>query len=403
MSMKKAKIIEWIRRYGKYALCVVASMVFYLLAEVLGQETDSVGKGVLYRNPCGQGDAFYEISVDGLEKSFSMEISVPEQELSEEAFRASVPEMAEVLMERIVGENPSLQEVCTDLELVREIPEYGVDVSWQSNCPEIIGIDGTVYAEEAAEVFLEAKLSNGIVSEVLEIPIRVFPAYTSLEDRFRAVLEDIILQNKEQGEVILPKSFEGKEIQYRSSDQSSNEILLLLGIAAAICMFLKEKEDVENVRKEREEQLMEDYPDFVYEFLILTGAGYSVKVAWKKMTESYVGNPAKMKRPICKEMQFALNQMETGIPEIRAYIEFGRRCGNRNYVKFSSLLESSISTGGKNLRRLLEAEVKESFELRTDMARRKGEEASAKLLLPTFVMLSVVMVMVMAPAFLTVL
>ena len=106
---------------------------------------------------------------------------------------------------------------------------------------------------------------------------------------------------------------------------------------------------------------------------------------------------------MCEEMQITLNQMETGMPEVRAYAEFGRRCGNRSYVKFSSFLESSISTGGKNLRTLLESEVKEAFEIRTDIARRKGEEASAKLLLPTFVMLSVVMVMVMAPAFLTML
>jgi len=190
-------------------------------------------------------------------------------------------------------------------------------------------------------------------------------------------------------------------VQYRSGDQSSNEILLGLGIVAAICLFLKEKEDAVADRKRREDQLMEDYPDFIYEFLILVGAGYSAKAAWKKMTKSYLEDVRKMRRPLCKEMQFTLNQMETGVPETRAYIEFGRRCGNRSYVKFSSLLESSISTGGKNLRKLLETEMKEAFELRTDMAKRKGEEASTRLLLRTFMMLGVVLVMVTAPAFLT--
>ena len=149
--------------------------------------------------------------------------------------------------------------------------------------------------------------------------------------------------------------------------------------------------------------MIEDYPDFVYEFLILAGAGYSVKAAWKKMAESYAEDVIKRKRPLCQELQITINQMETGMPEVRAYIEFGRRCGNRNYVKFASLLESSISTGGKHLRNRLEAEVKEAFEMRIDIAKRKGEEASAKLLLPTFIMLGVVMVMVMAPAFLTIL
>lgn len=403
MNMKKSKICEWAKCYGKYSLCIVGGMVCYLLTEVLGQETDSVENGVLYRNPCGQGDAYYEISVDGLEESFSVEISVPEQILSEDEFRASVPEMTEVLLSRIVGENPSLQEVCTNLELVREIPEYGVDVSWQSDCPELIGSDGTVYADESGEVFLEARLSMGSISEVLEIPIMVNPKKTSPEERFRVALEEMVFEDREQGEVTLPKLFEGKTVRYRSRNSSSNELLLFFGIVAAVCMFLKEKEDAVMVRKERETQLTEDYPNFVYEFLILTGAGYSVKAAWKKMAESYAENVIKRKRPLCQELQITINQMETGIPEIRAYMEFGRRCGNRNYVRFASLLESSISTGGKHLRNRLEEEVKEAFEMRMDIAKRKGEEASAKLLLPTFIMLGVVMVMVMAPAFLTIL
>lgn len=403
VSMKQTKVVAWICRYGKYAVCIVGGVVFYLLAEVFGQDGSFVENGRLYRNPCGQGEAVYKIIVNGLEEDFTVELSVPEQELSEELFRSSVSEMAGILLERMVGENPSLQEVYTDLELVRELPEYGVQVSWQSDCPDVVGADGRVYAEESTDVFLEAKLSNGTCTEVLEIPIRVIPMQESLEERFRIVLEDIVLQNREAEEILLPAEFEGNRIEYRSSEQSTNAGLILLGFVAAVCIFLKEKEDIEVARKIREEQLMEDYPDLVYEFLILSGAGYSVKAAWKRLTESYEETIEKAKRPLCKEMQFTLNQMETGIPEMRAYIEFGRRCGNRNYMKFASLLESSISTGGKNLRKLLEEEVEVSFKMRTDLAKRKGEEASAKLLLPTFVMLGVVMVMVMAPAFLTIL
>lgn len=396
-------IYKWAGRYGKYVLCILSGAMFSLMAEVMGQDGNAVENGVLQRNSCGQGEAGYELVVDGLEKPFPIHLSVPEQELSEEAFRSSVPEMAEMLMTRIVGKNPSLQEVCTDLELVREIPEYGVEVFWQSDHPDVVGSDGSVYAEDVEEVLLEAKLSNGNISEILEISVVVFPPNVSVEERFRSALEEVILQNKEQKDVILPKEFEGNAIQYRSAEPSSNKMLFLLGIVAAVCLFLKEQEDAVAVKKKREEQLMEDYPDFVYEFLILAGAGYSVKEAWKKMAEDYRKDARKKKRMLCEEMHITMNQMETGVPEARAYIEFGKRCGNRSYVKFASFLESNISTGGKNLRRLLETEVKESFELRTDLARRKGEEASAKLLLPTFVMLSVVMVMVMAPAFLTML
>ena len=105
--------------------------------------------------------------------------------------------------------------------------------------------------------------------------------------------------------------------------------------------------------------------------------------------------------PLYEEMQVSVNQMETGMPETRVYMEFGRRCQLTCYVKFSSFLESSVSTGGKQLRTLLENEVETAWKQQTDMVRRKGEELSSKLLLPMFGMLCVVMIMVVAPAFLS--
>lgn len=53
------------------------------------------------------------------------------------------------------------------------------------------------------------------------------------------------------------------------------------------------------------------------------------------------------------------------------------------------------------MRKLLESEVEEAFKQRADLAKRKGEELSSKLLLPMFGMLAVVMVIVVAPAFLS--
>ena len=43
--------------------------------------------------------------------------------------------------------------------------------------------------------------------------------------------------------------------------------------------------------------------------------------------------------------------------------------------------------------------MEEAFKIQADLARRKGGEASTKLLLPMFGMLGIVMVMVTAPAF----
>ena len=63
-------------------------------------------------------------------------------------------------------------------------------------------------------------------------------------------------------------------------------------------------------------------------------------------------------------------------------------------------MEQNVKNGSKSLTPVLEAEMEAAFEQRKNLARRLGEEASTKLLLPLFMMLLIVMVMITVPAFL---
>ena len=72
------------------------------------------------------------------------------------------------------------------------------------------------------------------------------------------------------------------------------------------------------------------------------------------------------------------------------------------YMKLSSLLEQNRRTGTKNLQQLLEQEMSAAWEEQKHAARRLGEEAGTRLLIPLFLMLIVVMVIIMVPALLAV-
>lgn len=393
------------KRNMRYGLCIGAGIFLFLAAEAAGLGEETVENGVLRRKPCGQGDTVYEFYVDGLEESrVEAFVTVPEQRLTEKEFHECIPAAAELLCSRILGENLSLREVRCDLELVRAVPEYGISVSWESERPEILShmglINGGNVPKEGADIRLTAWLSSGTAKESVDIPVRVLPEEKTGEQRFLEELDALVLENAEKDVVLLPAEFDGKALRYRKKEHSQNAVLIILGIAAAGCLHLKEKQDCREEKKRREDGLILDYPDIVSGFLVLTGAGYSVKQAWKKLTADYRMSGSRERHPAYEEMEIAVNQMETGTTELQAYTDFGRRCGLRCYMKFAALLESSLSTGGKNLRRLLEAEMEEAFRARADLARRKGEEASTKLLLPMFGMLGVVMVMVVAPAFL---
>ena len=110
----------------------------------------------------------------------------------------------------------------------------------------------------------------------------------------------------------------------------------------------------------------------------------------------------KTKRAAYEEMRQTCHQLQSGMTESEAYREFGRRCRLQPYLKLSGLLEQNRKTGTKNMKTLLQAEMADALEQRKNLARRLGEEAGTKLLLPMFLMLAIVLVIVIVPAFLSV-
>ena len=128
-----------------------------------------------------------------------------------------------------------------------------------------------------------------------------------------------------------------------------------------------------------------------------------MRKAWERISAVYAGaRQGKDKvRPAYEELVKTAVQIGSGQPESKAYHEFGRRCGLQPYIKLSALLEQSQKTGSKQLRPALELEMASAFEQRKNLARKLGEEATTKLLFPLLLMLGVVMVMIVVPAFLT--
>ncbi len=394
------------KKAGKYILCIGVGIFLYFLTGIVDTEKGMVENGVLKRNPCGKGDRVYEFCVENAgEERLELSLSIPEQIPSAEEFHRFIPAAAELLSKRILGNNLSLNEVREDLELVREIPEYGITVTWESKEPDILSSMGVVNSKDIQEngkkVLLEAHFSCGKEEELIEFPVTIFPEKKEGKKELQELLEQLAQSEREKEEVILPKEFHGNSLIYQKKDQAERFMLVLLGVGAAFCLRIKEIHDLQEIKKKREESLAAEYSNLVSGFLVLTGAGYSIKQTWKRLAAGPPGGGKKELLPVYREMQITFHQMEAGMPERQAYAEFGRRCGSRSYMKFASLLEISLSSGGKNLKKLLESEMEEAFKQRADIARRRGEEASTKLLIPMFGILGVVMVIVVAPAFLS--
>ena len=376
---------EYGNEYGKYAACVLSGFVLYGLSEAVGEIGDPVRDGVLARNEYGGGDRQYELLVEGLENGEEqVKVTVPERKMSDAEVQKELPGIMEYLKGEILGGNSSLSKVQSDLNLTRTLVKYGLSVEWESGDPETVsdmGLIGSEMPESGKTVTLRAGLMNGSSVTWVEIPVTVFPETETLGETFSAFLGKLAEKDLETGQVVLPETFDGRTLHYRSADGCGNGGLIFLGIAAALCLFLKEKSDAKEAKKQWEDRMILDYPELLSDFVVLTGAGYPVRQAWKKQVVDAESKNTVLIHP--------------------SYGEFGRRIGLGCYIKFASLLGNSVSTGGKDLRRFLEEEMETAFRQRKELALRKGEEASTKLLIPMFLMLGVVMVMVVAPAFLS--
>ena len=92
-------------------------------------------------------------------------------------------------------------------------------------------------------------------------------------------------------------------------------------------------------------------------------------------------------------------ELQSGRSEKEAYDHLGKRCQVQVYMKLSTLLSQNLRKGSNDLLRVLRQEADTAFEERKGLAKKLGEEAGTKLLLPMMMMLCIVMVIIMIPAY----
>ena len=106
-------------------------------------------------------------------------------------------------------------------------------------------------------------------------------------------------------------------------------------------------------------------------------------------------------RFLYEEIYRVANELESGVSEGTAYEHFSLRCRSQQYTRLVTLLSQNLRKGNSGLLPLLHEESKKALAERMDHARKRGEEAGTKLLLPMMLMLVIVMVIIMIPAYLS--
>ena len=199
----------------------------------------------------------------------------------------------------------------------------------------------------------------------------------------------------------LPTEIDGQRIYYSEHEDRSYLLLPLLGVIAAMAIYMRQGQTRRTEKKQREALLMLDYSELVSKLMVYIGAGLTVRNALETISQHFdalIARGIKEDRPLYQELRTMVIQFRRNMPESEIYLSFGRRVNLKPYTKLVSLIEQNRMNGARNLRAMLELEMEDAFEQRKTTARRLGEEAGTKLLLPLFIMLGIVMIIVIVPA-----
>ena len=398
-------------------LCIAGSfLLFFLATRCSSPRTDLVNGTSLPRDSYGGYRESYQVTVEGLaspgEAPLILEIPVSERIYREEELPEVFSRCMEWLARTVPGDNLSLAEITGDVVLPTQWEGHGVSIRWGSSDPDLVSPFGTVRNEslqDEADVTLTAWLSDpaGLMEEPYLLPLTVLPPEAGesekLKIRFLSYLDEQDLSQQSDAFFVLPREFEGRALTYSQPDKRNFSVLLVMGPALALLLSLRERQQEKDAASSRLRQLLLDYPEIVSKLVVFLGAGMTVRLAWENIVEDYErdlsrGHPSRF---AYEEMSAALSRLKTGESESAVYNSFGRRCGLRQYMKLSGILEQNRRAGMANLRPLLTQEMQRAWEERKTLARRQGEEAGTRLLGPLFLMLVIVMVIIITPAILS--
>ena len=430
-------------------LCISASLLLTILVFFLGLQDGTLKEGFrLPRSGYGGSKQYITLEVSGLteDSSVPLDITVSPKRYTEEEANAVFREIYEQLEELVVAEGESFANLQHDLHLMTKLPKYGVELSWDFY-PELdpamseqqeaarayyrkyrhlMDSDGTLRNETlppgtVVTGYLSLIMSTDIVPENVDgetkylktqyhsAPYRI---YVGIVPRELSRYESLLLQLQQSitaedegslGEnmLSLPTEIDGQRIYYSEHEDRSYLLLPLLGVIAAMAIYMRQGQARRTEKKQREALLMLDYSELVSKLMVYIGAGLTVRNALETISQHFdalIARGIKEDRPLYQELRTMVIQFRRNMPESEIYLSFGRRVNLKPYTKLVSLIEQNRMNGARNLRAMLELEMEDAFEQRKTTARRLGEEAGTKLLLPLFIMLGIVMIIVIVPA-----
>ncbi len=316
-------------------------------------------------------------------------------------------EFWEQLKTEALGDNEAWDHVNRNLSLRGELKGYPFAVEWFSDRLSVVDEEGNVkelsYGENE-QVMLSVRVTYHSWEWMHELEVTVVSPVEEeelLAHELEKMLSDREEKSRNDAALILPDRWQGKEIHWSEQSDNTGILLWLMTLAVGAGVFFLKDRDLDTKIRDRQRQLRNSYPGIVHKLELYLRAGLTVRSALERIADMYVHDRREgaEEAPACEELLHTCRELYMGIDETQVYERLGCRCGLQEYMRLGALLAQNTVKGSGGLTDRLREEAANVRKEQIQRSRQFGEEASTKLLVPMVMMLGIVMVMIMIPAF----
>lgn len=283
-----------------------------------------------------------------------------------------------------------------------------VEADWSFTPFGFIDSGGNVYTEKLTEdevvIQAQVELACGAYERLHTFSFLLKKPEVSKEEQILQQIENWIeLQMEQEGssQIQLPTELDGVRLEWSEKREYITPQIFLLELLSLVLFWIFSKRKRVEEEKKRIMEMERDYPDVVSQLALLLGAGMTTRQAWNRLAAQYTFKRKENligQRPVYEAVLRMNRRLAEGEGERPAYQQFTEEISAPCYHKLMRILLGNLEKGTQGICIRLEEESRLAFEKRILHAKKRGEEASTKMMMPLMLMMIIVMGMVMLPA-----
>ncbi|MBQ8518854.1 MAG: type II secretion system F family protein [Agathobacter sp.] len=384
---------------------IIAAFFVLLVVSVVADVTksDMLKDGVVERE-----------ALNGEEKSLQLQLDIEEiiedYEYSLEVLPANpTKEEAEAYFKDTIALiDRDFSQVKTEVPLHESYFDGIVDADWNFQPFGLIDPEGKVYIEKLEEgeniIQAQVELTCGAYEKIYTFSFLLEAPELSKEEQILQQIEAWIEEQMVQEgstKIQLPTEMDGISLIWSEKKEYITPQILLLEVLALVLLWVVSARRHAEEEKKKLLEMEKDYPDIVSQLSLLLGAGMTTRQAWNRIASQYSFKRKRemtKERPVYEAILRMNRRLAEGESERVAYHQFTEEIPASCYHKLMRILLGNLEKGTQGICIRLEEESRLAFEKKILYAKKMGEEASTKMMMPLMLMMMVVMGIVMMPA-----